>query len=134
MWFFMWFCKILCQNLVMFKYTGWFYLLATLLDYTKVVWTLKAQKIGFLNDCTFVANFSKLQVWKITRETIQNANFEQRGPTPTLNFWYFFWFRMVPYGPNIDVPGFPSFFGWKVAFLQHSNVDVLSSPIILSHF
>ena len=41
---------------------------------------------------------------------------------PTLNFWYFFWFRMVPYGPNINVPGFPKFFSWKVAFLQHSNV------------
>ena len=36
---------------------------------------------------------------------------------PTLNFWHFFWFRMVPYGPNIGVPGFPRFF----AFLQHSN-------------
>ena len=42
---------------------------------------------------------------------------------PTLNFWYFFWFRMVPYGPNINVPGFPKFFSWKVAFLQHSNVQ-----------
>ena len=30
---------------------------------------------------------------------------------PTLKFWYFFWFKMVPYGPNIDVPGFPRFFG-----------------------
>ena len=36
---------------------------------------------------------------------------------PTLNFWHFLWFRMVPYGPNIGVPGFPRFF----AFLQHSN-------------
>ena len=22
---------------------------------------------------------------------------------PKLNFWHYFWFRMVPYGPNIDV-------------------------------
>jgi len=29
---------------------------------------------------------------------------------------------MVPYGPNIDVPGFPRFFGWKATFLQHSNI------------
>ena len=29
----------------------------------------------------FVASCSKLQVCKITRETTQNAYFEQRGPT-----------------------------------------------------
>ena len=45
---------------------------------------------------------------------------------PTLNFWYFFWFRMVPYGPKINVPGFPKFFSWKVAFLQHSSAHPLS--------
>ena len=59
MWFFMWFCKILWQNLVMFKYKGWFYLFATLLDYTKAVWNLKAQEIGILNDCTFCGKLFK---------------------------------------------------------------------------
>ena len=59
MWFFMWFCKILWQNLVMFKYKGWFYLFVTLLDYTKAVWNLKAQEIGILNDCTFCGKLFK---------------------------------------------------------------------------
>ena len=43
--------------------------------------------------------------------------FNREVQPPKLNFWYYFWFRMVPYGPNIGVPGFPRFF----AFLQHSN-------------
>ena len=69
-------------------------------------------------------NWSKLQVCTIIRETIQNANFEQRGPTPYIELLVFFWFRMVPYVPDIDVPSFPRFFSWKVAFLQHSNVHL----------
>ena len=39
----------------------------------------------------FVASYSKPQFCKITRETTKNVNFPLRGPTPTLNFWYFFW-------------------------------------------
>ena len=46
----------------------------------------------------FVANCLKLQVCKIIRETIQNANFEQRGPTPYTEVLVLFfglkWFLM----------------------------------------
>ena len=86
------------------------------------IWNLK---------CTRKRNFEWLHfLWQV----VQNYKFakSQEKPhkmlilnrevrPPTLNFWYFFWFRMVPYGPNINVPGFPKFFSWKVAFLQHSN-------------
>ena len=83
--------------------------------------------------CTRKRNFEWLHfLWQV----VQNYKFakSQEKPhkmlilnrevrPPTLNFWYFFWFRMVPYGPNINVPGFPKFFSWKVAFLQHSSAQ-----------
>ena len=61
----------------------------------------------------FVASCSKLHIYKIIRETTQNASFEQRGLTPYTKMLVFFWFRMVPYGPNINVPAFPRFFFFK---------------------
>ena len=54
---------------------------------------------------------------KSQEKTYEMPIFNREGQPPKLNFWYYFWFRMVPYGPNIGVPGFPRFF----AFLQHSN-------------
>ena len=88
------------------------------------IWNLK---------CTRKRNFEWLHfLWQV----VQNYKFakSQEKPhkmlilnrevrPPTLNFWYFFWFRMVPYGPNINVPGFPKFFSWKVASLQRSSVQ-----------
>ena len=98
MWFFMWFCKILCQNLVMFKYAGWFYLLATLLDYTKVVWTLKAQKIGILNDCTFCGKFFKTTSLKNHKRNHTKCQFwTERSDPLHWSFGTFFglkWFLM----------------------------------------
>ena len=93
------------------------------------IWNLK---------CTRKRNFEWLHfLWQV----VQNYKFakSQEKPhkmlflnrevrPPTLNFWYFFWFRMVPYGPNINVPGFPKFFSWKVAFLQHSSEEVSWLP------
>ncbi len=98
MWFFMWFCKILCQNLVMFKYAGWFYLLATLLYYTKVVWTLKAQKIGILNDCTFCGKFFKTTSLKNHKRNHTKCQFwTERSDPLHWSFGTFFglkWFLM----------------------------------------
>ena len=58
------------------------------MDYTKTVVTLKLQE--FLMIAPFVANCTKPQLCKIIRETIQNANFEQRGLTPYTELIEFF--------------------------------------------
>ena len=119
MWFFMWFPK---NMWLFFKYTGWFCLFLTLLDHTKAIGTLNAQEKGILNDCTFCGKLFKTTSLQNHKRNHTKCLFWTEVRPPTLNFWYFFWFRMVPYGPNINVPGFPKFLSWKMAFQQYSSV------------
>ena len=71
----------------------------------KSIRNMKLQYLHFLWHVVQNHNFAKSRE-KPHKMTIFN---EEVRP-PTLNFCYFFLVRMVPYGSNINVPGFPCFF------------------------
>ena len=87
--------------------------------------------------------FMNLEWFHFLWQVVQNHNFaksrekphkmqifNEEVRSPTSNFWRFFFARMVPYGSNINVPGFPRFLFGKVAFLKQSSVHAFTMIMV----